>query len=375
MALSQEQINAILEGTGTYDAAPAAATENTGLEAREREFFGGFAQIAMESGAAAVSQALGKTVEVSHPDLSVVQASQVRQELGGDQILIRTGYLTDREYESLLLIKDYDVAVIFDILMGKDGRNPDLEMGDLQISAIGEVMNQLVGAAATGLSKEFEIKIAMIPPDSQAWARDALLPQAYQNVPLLQTRYQLIIEGVLDSEFFELRSLDSARQLYRALTHQNTPAPPAPQPAAPSFGAAPAAHAGPSSYAQSPAQPAGGYAAPVASQPPPSVRPVEFAPLMPTSTAAGNANLDRIMDIPLRLTVELGSTRLKVKSVVDLTKGSIVELDKLAGEPVDLLVNGRLMAKGEVVVINENFGVRITEIMGPADRLQHLSGS
>lgn len=373
MALSQEQINAILEGTGTYDAAPAAPADSAGLDAREREFFSGFAQIAMESGAAAVSQALGKTVQVVHPDLSVVQAAQVRQELAGDQILIRTGYLTDREYESLLLIKDYDVAVIFDILMGKDGRNPDLEMGDLQISAIGEVMNQLVGAAATGLSKEFEIKIAMIAPDSQAWTRDALLPQTYQNVPLLQTRYQLIIEGVLDSEFFELRSLDSARQLYRALTHQAAPAP-APQPAAPSFGtpsAAPAS-AGPSSYVQPPSS---ASAAPFSTQPPPSVRPVEFAPLMPASMAAGNANLDRIMDIPLRLTVELGSTRLKVKSVVDLTKGSIVELDKLAGEPVDLLVNGRLMAKGEVVVINENFGVRITEIMGPADRLQHLSGN
>lgn len=363
MALSQEQINAILEGTGTYEAG------GDGLSPQEQDFFRAFSSIAMESGSVAVSQSLAKTVNVAFPEISVTDGAALKKELGGSQILIRTGYNTDREYESLLLIKDYDVAVIFDILMGKDGRNPDLEIGDLQISAIGEIMNQLVGAAATALSKEFDIKVAMLPPDSQPLLPESSLPPAYQSGQLLQVHFQLVIEGVLDSEIYEIRTLDSARQLYRMLTGQSAPAPAAPaaQPAA-----APSASYAPPSMAPQQAMYAPQPSAPSAPAPP--VRPVEFAPLGAPAFGGGNSNIDRVMDIPLRVTVELGSSRIKVKNVLELSKGSIVELDKLAGEPVDLLVNGRLMAKGEVVVINENFGVRITEILGPADRLSNLQG-
>lgn len=356
MTLSQEQINAILEGTGTYGA-------DDGDD--ELGFFQSFSTIAMDAGSIAVSQALGKTVRVTHPEVSLTDAASLKTELTGNQILIRTGFNTEREYESLLLIKDYDVAVIFDILMGKDGRNPDLEIGDLQISAIGEVMNQLVGAAATALSKEFDRKIAMIPPDSQPFVPDSSFPSAYAQGQILLVHYQLVIEGVLDSEIFELRPFDAARQFHKTLTGQTqAPAPAQPQQTA---------YAPPPGQAPAPQQMA--YApAPTAGHPAPPVRQVEFAPLAGGMMPAANFNIDRVIDIPLRVTVELGAARLKVRNVLDLSKGSIVELDKLAGEPVDLLVNGRLMAKGEVVVINENFGVRITEILGPADRLQNLQG-
>lgn len=368
MALSQEQINAILEGTGTYDAAPAApqaaaagpasAGNAHALSESEKQFFQHFSQTAMEAGAVAVSQALGKNVSMSHPELSVIQAADLAAELNQPQVLIQTGYLTEQTHPSLLLLKDYDVAVIFDILMGKDGRNPDLEMGDLQISAIGEVVNQLVGAAATALSKSFDRKLAMVPPESELLSVNSLvLPGPYQQGALLQVRYQLAIEDVLDGELFELRPLGSARALYAQLTGAA---------AAPAPTAASAAPAAASPLASAPS-------APLAPQA--TVQPVAFAPLSPAAApVAASPNLERILDIPLRVTVELGAAWLKVKNVLDLAKGSIVELDKLSGENVDLLVNGRLMAKGEVVVINENFGVRITEILGPADRLQNLSG-
>ncbi|MBF2053604.1 MAG: flagellar motor switch phosphatase FliY [Candidatus Sericytochromatia bacterium] len=370
MALSQEQINAILEGTGTYDAAPAAAqaaapTAGHGLSDSEKQFFQHFSQTAMEAGAVAVSQALGKNVSIGHPELSVVQAAELAAELGQPQVLIQTGYLTEKTHPSILLLKDYDVAVIFDILMGKDGRNPDLEMGDLQISAIGEVVNQLVGAAATALSKTFERKLAMVPPESELLSMSPLvLPASYQQGALLQVRYQMAIEDVLDGELFELRPLSEAQALYQQLTGAARPAPAAGSTASP-----------PSAQASVSGAPVPPSAAVPDVPPAPTVQPVAFAPLSPApSVTTANPNLERILDIPLRVTVELGAARLKVKNVLDLTKGSIVELDKLSGENVDLLVNGRLMAKGEVVVINENFGVRITEILGPADRLQNFSG-
>ncbi len=363
MALSQDQINSILEGTGTY-------TESSGLGEAELRFYQEISQLAMEAGSVAVSQALGKTVLVSNPEISELDPQSLIKDLAPQQIMIQTGYLTQKHFESLLLIKDYDVAVIFDILMGKDGRNPDLEMGDLQISAIGEVMNQLIGAAATALSRELEQTIAMIPPESQALNLEQdSLPDSYRG-PLLQIQYHLSIEGVLDSEIYEVRSLQNAKAFYQSVMGQSAAPPSSPPmnaPAPSSPAPAQAISGGSSDYYLPPTQPS------APSGPPPSVHPVEFAPLQMNQIPHGNGSLERVMDIPLKVTVELGSTHLKVKKVLDLAKGSVIELDKLSGEPIDLLVNGRLMAKGEVVVLNENFGVRITEILGPAERLQHLS--
>ena len=393
MGLSQEQINALLEGTGTFDTpAPAHST----APGPEDEFFLKFSAIAMEAGSNAVSQALGKTVKVSHPEVTTQTFEELQPELPVNQVLIRTGYSVGEEIPSLLLIKDYDVAVIFDILMGKDGRNPDLEISDLQTSAIGEVMNQLMGAAATALSQEYKHKVAMKAPESQLvqLSDTSAIPLEFTNQPLLVLKYNFVIEGVLDSELHELRPLAKAQKLQKLLSSPNAaPAAPAafqapPAPAQPQQmhhsaqapQAAPAAYGPPPGYYQE--QHPGGYAPayyppqpnPAFQAPAASVRPADFSPLVPGLPMQANPSLDRIVDIPLRVTVELGSTKLKIKNVLDLSKGSVVELDKLAGEPVDLLVNGKLMAKGEVVVINENFGVRISEILGPIDRLNHLRG-
>ena len=102
------------------------------------------------------------------------------------------------------------------------------------------------------------------------------------------------------------------------------------------------------------------------------VQPVQFAPLVPSGATLNNTNIDLIMDVPLQVTVELGRTRKLIREILDLAAGSVVELDKLAGEPVDILVNGKLIAKGEVVVIDENFGVRVTDIVSPFERATNL---
>lgn len=372
MTLSQEQINAILEGTGTY--------EDTGSGNGLDGFFHQLAEKGGNAGSQAISQALGKSVVLSHPEVSILSAEQLLKDTAPHQIMIQTGFESGKTFPLLYLIKDYDVAVIFDILMGKDGRNPDLEMGDLQISAIGEVMNQLIGAAATAISAEISAKLAMKTPVSESLnLEQQSLPQAYVSADILAIRYQLTIEGVLDSEIFELWPLEQARAFHTqftapapeaapplptASTVQVNPGAPAPPPSAPPYNAPPAAAYNTPAYTP-PAAPVG---------PPPSVQPVQFAPLSaPGVSPQAAGSLDRILDIPLKVTVELGSSRLKVKNVLELTKGSVVELDKLSGEPVDLLVNGRLMARGEVVVVNENFGVRISEILGPEARLQQFS--
>jgi flagellar motor switch protein FliN len=369
MTLSQDQINAILEGTGTYEEAPD--TDGNSLEG----FFQHLSQQGMTAGSQAVSQALGKSVVLSHPVVSRLSAESLLKDTTSHQVMIQTGYQAGQDFPLLFLIKDYDVAVIFDILMGKDGRNPDLEIGDLQISAIGEVMNQLIGAAATAISGELGSKLAMKPPASESLnLEQQALPAPYGSSELLCVRYQLTIEGVLDSEIFELWPLSDATAFHRKFT---TPAPSAEPSPAPAM--ASTLPVGTQSQVAPPPTmpPAQPYAAPSpqpAQYPPQAVQSVQFGPLGPSAVSSITAgSLDRILDIPLKVTVELGSSRLKVKNVLELAKGSVVELDKLSGEPVDLLVNGRLMARGEVVVINENFGVRISEILGPEARLQHFS--
>ncbi len=102
------------------------------------------------------------------------------------------------------------------------------------------------------------------------------------------------------------------------------------------------------------------------------VQPVEFDHLHPTDEIGQRENIDRLMDITLNLSVELGRKNMQIKEILELGPGKIIELDKLAGEPVDLLVNGRLLARGEVVVVDENFGVRITDLVNPKERIQSL---
>ena len=103
-----------------------------------------------------------------------------------------------------------------------------------------------------------------------------------------------------------------------------------------------------------------------------SARPVEFAPLKPADTVSSTNNLDLLLGVSLRVTVELGRTKMNIEEVLKLGPGSVVELDKLAGEPVDVLVNDRLIARGEVVVIDDRFGVRITDILSPIQRINSL---
>ena len=102
------------------------------------------------------------------------------------------------------------------------------------------------------------------------------------------------------------------------------------------------------------------------------MQPVVFQPLEETPVDHQRSNIDLILDVPLQISVELGRTQKKIQDILELNSGSIIELDKLAGEPVDILVNGKIIAKGEVVVIDDNFGVRITDIVSPSNRISNL---
>jgi len=298
-------------------------------------------------------------------------------------LVVEVGYSVGIEGNNVLCIQAKDAAIIADLMMGNDGTNPDAELSELHMSAVSECMNQMMGSVATSLSSMFSKKVDITPPVVTLvdLGTEEVVSKLLDKVdPIIQASFRMEVDGLIDSEIMQLLPLDVARDMVDALMNQQpdvdneeeavvaaaAPPPPpaaAPAPAAPS---APAAAAAPANY---------GYGAPpmqphVASNVP--VQSAQFTPLSSAPVQVNDANIGLILDVPLQVNVELGRTKKSIKDILDLTKGSIVELDKLAGEPVDIMVNGKYLAKGEVVVIDENFGVRITEIVSPLERAARL---
>jgi len=277
--------------------------------------------------------------------------------------------------KNLLAIHERDAGVIADLMMGNDGVNPPQEISEIYMSAVSEAMNQMMGTTATSLSNIFKKRVEIAPPkvgiinlSEGEPITDAILPG--DNV--VKISFRMEIGDLVDSEIMLILPLNLARSMVDGLLHADTPptptAAPAPVPAPQAVRPAAGRTASPSpTYAPPP--PAMPRTIPEQHV---SVQPAQFAPLRQTTIHAVDSNIDMIMDVSLQVTVELGRTRKLIREILELAPGSVVELDKLAGEPVDILVNGKIVAKGEVVVIDENFGVRITGIVSQQERATTL---
>ena len=387
--ISQEEIDALLSGgaggdSPADDAAPAAdasSTDDAGITDMERDALGEIGNISMGGAATTLSVLLGRKVSITTPTVSVSNLRTLKERYPIPFLVVEVGYSVGIEGNNVLCIQARDAAIIADLMMGNDGTNPDEELSEIHMSAVSESMNQMMGSVATSLSSMFNKKVDITPPVvtlvdlGTAEVVSKLLDKVD---PIIQTSFRMEVDGLIDSEIMQLLPLDVAKDMVDALMNQQpdvdneeeavvaaaAPPPPAAPAAAPAA-AAPAA-AAPANY---------GYGAPpmqshVASNVP--VQSAQFTPLSSTPVQVNDANIGLILDVPLQVNVELGRTKKSIKDILDLTKGSIVELDKLAGEPVDIMVNGKYLAKGEVVVIDENFGVRITEIVSPLERAARL---
>jgi flagellar motor switch protein FliN/FliY len=297
------------------------------------------------------------------------------------------GYTVGINGNNILAIQASDASIIADLMMGGDGTNPPEELNEIHMSAVGESMNQMMGTVSTSLSTMFNKKIDISPPKVSLidfGTEDQVTKLVDQNEPLVKVSFRMEVDGLIDSEIMQILPVDVAKEMVDFLMHTGeddepeeapapAPAPAAPAPAptpAPAPQAPPAMAAAPAMMPQAAAMPAYGMQAKVASNVP--VQPAQFTPLSSEPVSVNDANIGLILDVPLQVTVELGRTKKSIKEILELSNGSIVELDKLAGEPVDIHVNGKLLAKGEVVVIDENFGVRITDIVSPLERAQKL---
>ena len=411
--LTQEEIDALLNGAASEPAASDSASNEEAssvlsddlLSSMEKDALGEIGNISMGSAATTLSVLLGHKVNITTPTVSVDTMSTIQNQYPMPYLVVEVGYVIGINGNNILAIQASDASIIADLMMGGDGLNPQEELNEIHMSAVGEAMNQMMGTVATSLSTMFNKKIDISPPKVNLidlGAEDKITDLVNNDEPVVKTSFRMEVDGLIDSEIMQILPLNVAKEMVSFLLGggaeaevQEAPAPapePAPAPAAPEPAPAPAAAPAPQPAAPpqpqytAPPQQLQYTAPPMGAQPvyaPPAyannvvssgvpVQNAQFAPLTNEPVEVNAANISLIQDVPLQVTVELGRTKKSIREILEFSTGSIIELDKLAGEPVDIHVNGQLTAKGEVVVIDENFGVRITEIVSPIERVQSL---
>ncbi|PWW06405.1 flagellar motor switch protein FliN/FliY [Paenibacillus cellulosilyticus] len=400
--LSQEEIDALLRQSSsdpepvTTDAAEESITSF--LDTIEQDALGEIGNITFGSAATALSTLLGKKVDITTPQVTLVKRSELKEVFPKPHVAVSVEYVDGFQGINSLVIRTHDAQVIADLMLGGEGDVPPGELNEIHISAVQEAMNQMMGSSATSMSTIFNRFVNISPPGINILDVDNgdgvnSLPQ---DDYFINVSFRLMIGDLIDSTIMQLLPVSFAKQMVQTLMGgmDEAPAPvaAASAPAPVQAVAAPAAASVPAPQppaAMPPAAPPAAYAQPqqqAYAMPPQgpntygqhpnrnvNVQPVQFANFQGAPyVQADDTNLNLLLDIPLKVTVELGRTQKQIKDILELSQGSIIELDKLAGEPVDILVNNKLIAKGEVVVIDENFGVRVTDIVSQWDRMQKI---
>ena len=462
-ALSQDEINALLSGMDSSDDDGAEAVgegSNGGaggavqsmeeamelLSDVEKDAVGEVANISMGSSATTLYSLVNRKVNITTPEVGFATWDNLLDQYERPCVFIQIKYTVGLDGTNILILKEHDVKVITDLMMGGDGTNTDGELGELHLSAISEAMNQMMGASATSLSTMMNTKIDISPPEAElldlALVRNGEDVSPFLGGVFVKISFRMQIDDLVDSSIMQLYPIDFARKVVDTFMNSQSPAEEkkeeapvaAPsqaagqQPSMNQMGGAPqmdmnaGANAGYGAAGMTPqmnpnammnmggmqmgamgmnpqmmnmggmqmgamgmnpqmmnmggmqmgmnpqmmnmGMPGGAAMNQQAAMQNINVQPAQFQSFSSDGSAiAGQENIGLIMDVPLNVTVELGRTSKSISEILDFAPGSIIELDRIAGEPIDVLVNGKLVAKGEVVVIEECFSVRITEII------------
>lgn len=382
--LSQEEITALLQNGNGGDA-PAADTSQMEVSADECDTIGEIANISMGTAATTLFSLVNHKVDISTPVVAMATWDDIVSQYERPCVFIRIAYTVGLDGSNLLVLKEQDVKVITDLMMGGDGTNTDVEVSELHLSAISEAMNQMMGSAATSLSSMLNKTIDISPPEANLVDMTDSLDEKeideFLTGKFVKIAFKMVIGDLVDSTIMQLYPVSFAKEMCESITatmtkdvedtagnNQPVAPPPAPQQQAPQaqqpMMQQPMYQQPDPSMMQQPM-----YQQPMMQQPmyqqPVNVQQAQFQSFSGDFNPAifQKENIDLIMDVPLEITVELGRTTKSIQEILDFAPGTIIELDKIAGEPIDILVNGKYVAKGEVVVIEESFGVRITEII------------
>ena len=405
--LSQDEINALLSGMAA-DSEFGSTTEASSivgsqidenlLTETEKDAIGEVANISMGTSATTLYSLVNRKVDITTPVVSLATWENVLEYYEKPCVFIQIKYTTGLDGHNILILKEHDVKVITDLMMGGDGTNTDGELGELHLSAISEAMNQMMGSAATSLTQMLGSMIDISPPEaSLVDLQEFRMGEEIANFlagTFVKIAFKMQIGDLVDSTILQLYPIDFAKDLVATFLGEAMgdssaePAPVAtpeptpmvsPMPEAapqmmpgmdptmgqmPNMGMPYYGYPGMSNMGMPGMMPYPGM--PNMGMPAEAVnyQPAQFQSFSTNvNPVAGNENINLIMDVPLQVTVELGRTTKSIAEILDFSPGTIIELEKLAGEPVDVLVNGKFVAKGEVVVIEESFGIRVTEII------------
>ncbi|MCI3007286.1 flagellar motor switch phosphatase FliY [Clostridium butyricum] len=420
--LSQEEINALLSGESTDSEDNNVSSEvNEDMEdaitETDKDLLGEIGNISMGSASTALYQLINQQVNITTPVVSVTTLKEIKEGFETPNIVLDIEYIAGIVGRNILIIKTYDGLVISNLMMGGDGKVTDVhELSELEISAVSEAMNQMIGSAATSMATMFGRKVDISPPTSKV-VTDDLMPisdSIPEDQPIVKVSFKMTIGDIVDSNIMQIFPIETAKNIVAIMTGEDSanntsesqPEKPKEEPIVNKE-----IHTQPEpqmqqnvsepqmqyeqpqmqmqqqqyvpqqqmqgygqpqmqSYMQQPQMYGGGqvqqYAQPV------EVHQAAFEPLTPQNSVPPIKNIDLIMDVPLDISVVLGRTKKSIQDILNLGAGSLIELDKLAEEPVEILVNGKQIALGEVVVVDENFGVRITSIVSNVERLKSL---
>ena len=427
--LSQEEINALLSGEAMDNNAESEADKSEVIEDTitdiDKDLLGEIGNISMGSASTALYQLINQQVNITTPVVSVTTLKEIKAGFETPNVVVDIEYITGIVGRNILIIRNDDGLVISNLMMGGDGKVTDShELSELEVSAVSEAMNQMIGSAATSMATMFGRKVDISPPTAKVVTDDNIpISDAIpEDQPIVKVSFKMTIGDLVDSSIMQIFPIETAKNIVAIMTGEDNmqeaeekveakteepivnkeintePNMAASQPQMMQqpeqmqydqsqmmngqmqygYGQPQMMQQPQMQYQGQPMQYGYGQMPPQYQQPMQYQQPVEvhkaaFEPLGEQSAVPPIKNIDLIMDVPLDISVVLGRTKKSIQDILNLGAGSLIELQKLAEEPVEILVNGKQIALGEVVVVDENFGVRITNIVNGADRLKTLS--
>ncbi len=363
--LSQEEINALLQG--------ASSDTSSLLSEEEKDTLGEIGNISMGTAATTLFTLLNKKVSITTPKVKEVSMDDIFARFTDPCVTINVGYTVGIEGSNLMIISAEDVKVITDLMLGGDGTNTEGDLTEMHLSAISEAMNQMIGSSSTSLSEMLGKVIDISPPVAVYKTIEEMFEEfnTYpKEEPSVMVSFDIKVGDLIDSELMQMMPISMAKDLIAAMKSTYSqeddlldeginsepiieesvsmmpdPSPmPSPSPQHQAQGML---------MQEKPSQPVNAQ----------SVTFQSFDQRVDLTHIASDIAL--IKEVPLEISVELGRTVKKISDILEFSSGYIVELNQIVGEPLNILANGKVVAKGEVVVIEENYGVRITEIVVP----------
>ncbi|MCS6131054.1 flagellar motor switch phosphatase FliY [Clostridium botulinum] len=377
--LSQEEINALLAGELSNEETQEVPQDNGNTEELtdiEKDLLGEIGNISMGSASTALYQIINQNVNITTPVVSLTTLKDMKASFETPNIVLDVEYTEGIIGRNILVMKTDDAAVIANLMMGGDGQVPENpELSEIEVSAVQEAMNQMIGSAATSMATMFSRRVDISPPTSKLWKEksEPITETLSEDEEIVRVSFRLIIGDLVDSNIMQILPLNTAKKIVSIMMGEEDKSSETAD-ATKVVEEKPIVQATTQKVASEKSESI--QAKPIVEAPrvqqPIEVHEAAFETLVPGDTAQVPKNIDLILDVPLDISVVLGRTKKSIKDILSLSTGSLIELDKLAEEPVEILVNGKKIAYGEVVVVDENFGVRITSIVSNAERIKSL---